>query len=112
MIVCDIPQVEERTCEVIRLTEKGNLNGKIARRKRSELGNRLPAESLRDLNDMGKATLLEVQWSVGDYSSLDTTVEVKPRQQHLVKAERCEILLPGTRVSETYQATKRHPTSF
>jgi hypothetical protein len=67
--------------------------------------------SPQDLDDMGKAKLLQVQWRVGDYSSLDTTVEVKPRQQHLVKAERCEILLPGTRVSETYQATKRHPKS-
>lgn len=62
MIVPDVPQVEERTCEVIRLTEKGNLNGKIARRKRGELGNRLPAELPQDLNDMGKAKLLEVQW--------------------------------------------------
>ncbi len=58
---------------------------------------------------MGKAKLLEVQWSVGDYSSLDTTVEVKPRQQLLVQAESCEILLSGTMVSETYQTTKRHP---
>ena len=62
MIVRDVPQVEERTCEVIRLTEKGNLNGKIARRKRDELGNRLPDVLSQDLNDMGKATLLEVQW--------------------------------------------------
>jgi hypothetical protein len=62
MIVRDVPQVKESTCEVIRLTEKGNLNGKIARRKRDELGNRLPDESSQDLNDMGKATLLEVQW--------------------------------------------------
>jgi hypothetical protein len=41
--------------------------------------------SPQDLDDMGKAKLLEVQWQVGDYSSLDTTVEVKPRQQHLVE---------------------------
>jgi len=49
MIVRDVPQVEESTCEVIRLTEKGNLNGKIARRKRGELGNRLPDVSPQDL---------------------------------------------------------------
>lgn len=49
MIVRDVPQVEENTCEVIRLTEKGNLNGKIARRKRGELGNRLPDVSPQDL---------------------------------------------------------------
>jgi len=49
MIVRDVPQVEENTCEVIRLTEKGNLNGKIARRKRGELGNRLPESQPQDL---------------------------------------------------------------
>ncbi len=38
----------------------------------------------QDLNDMGKAKLLEVQWSVGDYSSLDTTVYVKPWEQQFV----------------------------
>jgi hypothetical protein len=43
MIALDVPQVEEITCEVIRFTEKGNLNGKIARRKRDELGSRSPA---------------------------------------------------------------------
>ena len=43
MIVRDVPQVEETTCDVIRFTEKGKIvNGKIARRKRGELGNRLP----------------------------------------------------------------------
>jgi len=42
MIVRDVPQVEEITCEVIRFTEKGNLNGKIACRKRGETGSRLP----------------------------------------------------------------------
>ena len=61
MIVRNVSQVKKNTCEVIRLTEKGNPNGKIARRKRDELGNRLPASSSRDLNDMGKAKLLEVQ---------------------------------------------------
>jgi DNA polymerase III alpha subunit len=61
MIVRNVSQVKKSTCEVIRFTEKGNLNGKIARRKRDELGNRLPASSSRDLNDMGKAKLLEVQ---------------------------------------------------
>ena len=109
MIVRDVPQAEEMTCEVIRFTEKGNLNGKIACRKRGEAGNRLPYDAPQDLDDMGKARLLEVQWRVGDYSSLDTTVEVKARQQHLVQAEICEILLPGTRVNETHQAMKRHP---
>jgi len=49
MIVRNVSQVKKNTCEVIRLTEKGNLNGKIARRKRDELGNRLPALSFRDL---------------------------------------------------------------
>ena len=49
MIVRYVPQVEENTCEVIRLTEKGNLNGKIACRKRGELGNRLPDVSPQDL---------------------------------------------------------------
>jgi 23S rRNA maturation-related 3'-5' exoribonuclease YhaM len=62
LIVCNISQVEESTCEVIRFTEKGNLNGKIARRKRDEAGNRLPYEPSQDLDDMGKAKLLEVQW--------------------------------------------------
>jgi len=62
MIVREVPQVEEHTCEVIRFTEKGNLNGKIACRKRGELGNRLPDVLPQDLNDMGKAKLLEVQW--------------------------------------------------
>jgi hypothetical protein len=61
MIVCDVPQVEENTCEVIRFTERRNLNGKIARRKRDRLGNRLPALLSQDLDDMGKAKLLEVQ---------------------------------------------------
>jgi hypothetical protein len=49
MIVRDVPQVEENTYEVIRFTEKGNLNGKIARRKRGELGNRLPESKPQDL---------------------------------------------------------------
>ena len=62
MIVRDVPQAEENTCEVIRFTEKGNLNGKIARRKRGEAGNRLPYVSPQDLVDMGKAKLLEVEW--------------------------------------------------
>lgn len=62
MIVRYVPQVEENTCEVIQLTEKGNLNGKIARRKRGELGNRLPEMSPRDLVIWVKAKLLEVQW--------------------------------------------------
>jgi len=62
LIVRNVSQVEESTCEVIRFTEKGNLNGKIARRKRDGAGNRLPYESSRDLDDMGKAKLLEVQW--------------------------------------------------
>ena len=49
MIVRYVPQVEENPCEVIRLTEKGNPNGKIARRKRGELENRLPTELPQDL---------------------------------------------------------------
>jgi hypothetical protein len=49
MTVSDVPQVEEITCEVIRFTEKGNLNGKNARRKRGELGNRLPEAQPQDL---------------------------------------------------------------
>ena len=32
----------------------------------------------QDLGDMGKAKLPEVQWRVGDQSSLDTTAEVEP----------------------------------
>ena len=62
MIVRDVPQVEENTCEVIRFTERGNLNGKIARRKRGGTGNRLPKMPPQDLDNMGKAKLLEVQW--------------------------------------------------
>ena len=60
---------------------------------------------------MGKTELFEVQWQVGNNSSLDTTVEIKPWQPHLSDAEISEILLPGTMVNETYQATKRHPNS-
>jgi len=75
------------------------------------MGSRLPECEPQDLGDMGKAKLPEVQWQVGDYSSLDTTAEVEPWQQHLVQAESCEILLPGTMVSETYQATNGHPKS-
>jgi len=39
-----------------------------------------------DLGEMGKAELLEVQWQVGDQSSLDTAAEVEPERQHLVEA--------------------------
>ncbi|MEJ5200872.1 MAG: hypothetical protein WHV66_01450 [Anaerolineales bacterium] len=60
MIVRNVSLVEETTSEVIRFTEKGNLNGKIARRKRDEAGNRLPYEPSQDLDDMGKAKLLEI----------------------------------------------------
>jgi len=66
VIVRNVPQVEETTCEAIRFTERRNLNGKIARRKRGELGNRLPEWYPQGLNDTGKAKLLEVQWQVGD----------------------------------------------
>ena len=36
---------------------------------------------------MGKAKLLEIQWSVGDLYSLDSTVEVKTRWQLLNATE-------------------------
>jgi hypothetical protein len=61
MIVRDVPQVGENTCEVIRFTEKGNLNGKIACRKRDESGNPFTVGVIPRPGDMGKATLLEVQ---------------------------------------------------
>ncbi len=59
-IALEAPQVEENTCEAIRPTEKGNLNGNIACRKRGEPGNCLPVSSPRSLDGMGKAGLLEV----------------------------------------------------
>ena len=55
MIVRDVPQVEENTCEVIRLTEKGNLNGKIARRKRDESGKPFTVGVIPRPGDMGKS---------------------------------------------------------
>jgi hypothetical protein len=62
MIVRDVPQVEVITCEVIRFTEKGNPNGKIARRKRDESGKPCTVWVISRPGDMGKAKLLEVQW--------------------------------------------------
>jgi hypothetical protein len=41
----------------------------------------------QDLDDMGKAELLEVQWQVGDSPSPDNTIEVRLRQQHLTDTE-------------------------
>jgi len=67
--------------------QKGKPGGTIACQKRSELGSRLPESELRDLDDMGKATLPEVQWRVGDRASLDTTAEIEPWQKHLVAEE-------------------------
>jgi hypothetical protein len=58
MIVRNVPQVEESTCEVIRFTEKGNLNGKIARRKRDESGKPFTVGVIPRPGDMGKAKLL------------------------------------------------------
>ena len=65
----------------------------------------------QDLDDMGKAELLEVQWQVRGWYSLDTTVYVKPWPPQPERSELCEILRPGTMVNETYQATNGHPTS-
>jgi len=55
MIVRNVPQVEESTCEVIRFTEKGNLNGKIARRKRDGSGKPFTVEVIPRPGDMGKS---------------------------------------------------------
>ena len=66
-ILRNATQVEEGgTCEASRLTEKGNLYGTKACRKRDQLRNRLSESESQDLEDMGKAKLLQVQWQVGD----------------------------------------------
>ena len=78
MIVRNVPQVEQYTCEVIRLTERRNLNGKIACRKRGKLGNRLPDVSPQDLVIWVKLNCLKSSGKLETASSLDTTVEVKP----------------------------------
>ena len=110
MIVRDVPQVEENTCEVIRLTEKGNLNGKIARRKRDELGNRLPALSSQDLMIWVKLNCLKSSGKLETIPPLTQRLRSSP-DSNILHRSRCEILLSGTMVNETYQITKRHPTS-
>ena len=110
MIVRDVPQVEENTCEVIRLTEKGNLNGKIARRKRDELGNRLPALSSQDLMIWVKLNRLKSSDKLETCPPLTQRLRSSP-DSNILHRSRCEILLSGTMVNETYQITKRHPTS-
>jgi hypothetical protein len=110
MIVRNVSQVKKNTCEVIRFTEKGNLNGKIARRKRDELGNRLPASSSRDLMIWVKLHCLKSSDTLETYPPLTQRSRSSPASNILQKS-RCEILLSGTMVNETYQITKRHPTS-
>ncbi|HET9910203.1 MAG TPA: hypothetical protein VFQ23_26395 [Anaerolineales bacterium] len=110
MIVRNVSQVKKNTCEVIRLTEKGNLNGKIARRKRDELGNRLPASSSRDLMIWVKLNCLKSSDKLETYPPLTQRLRSSP-DSNILQRSRCEILLSGTMVNETYQITKRHPTS-
>ena len=111
MIVRNVSQVKKNTCEVIRLTEKGNLNGKIARRKRDELGNRLPALSSQDLMIWVKLNRLKSSDKLETFPPLTQRLRSSP-DSTISYALRCEILLSGTMVSETYQPTKRHPKSF
>jgi len=53
-------QVEEQACKVIQPTWRENPKGKIACWKKGQLRNRLSESGLRDLDDRGKAGLLEV----------------------------------------------------
>ena len=87
MIVRDVPQVEESTCEVIRLTEKGNLNGKIARRKRGELGNRLPAELPQDLMIWVKLNCLKSSGKLETIPPLTQRLRSSPDSSILYKRE-------------------------
>jgi len=110
MIVRNVSQVKKNTCEVIRLTEKGNLNGKIAHRKRDEPGNRLPASSFRDLMIWVKLNCLKSSDKLETCPPLTQRLRSSP-DSNILHRSRCEILLLGTMVNETYQITKRHPTS-
>jgi hypothetical protein len=110
MIVRNVSQVKKNTCEVIRLTEKGNLNGKIARRKRDELGNRVPASSSRDLMIWVKLNCLKSSDKLETCPPLTQRLRSSP-DSNILHRSRCEILLSGTMVNETYQITKRHPVS-
>jgi DNA polymerase-3 subunit alpha len=110
MIVRNVSQVKKDTCEVIRLTEKGNLNGKIARRKRNELGNRLPASSFRDLMIWVRLNCLKSSDKLETCPPLTQRLRSSP-DSNILHRSRCEILLLGTMVNETCQITKRHPKS-
>ena len=61
MIVRDVPQVEENTCEVNRLTERGNLTRENSMSVKGENWETVyQIVNPQDLNDMGKAELLKV----------------------------------------------------
>ena len=81
LIALEAPQVEETTCEAIRPTEKGNLYGNIACRKRGEPGNRLPACCPKAWMIWVKLNCLKSNGELETVYSLDTTVEVKSRRQ-------------------------------
>ena len=81
VIALEAPQVEESTCEAIRPTEKGNLYGNIACRRRGEPGNRLPERCPKAWMRWVKLDCLKSNGKLETEYSLDTTVEVKTRRQ-------------------------------
>jgi hypothetical protein len=81
LIAHNAPQVEEATCEAIRPTEKGNLYGNIACRRRGEPGNRLPACRPKAWMRWVKLNCLKSNGKLETEYSLDTTVTVKTWRQ-------------------------------
>jgi hypothetical protein len=81
LIALEAPQVEETACEAIRPTEKGNLYGNIACRRRGEPGNRLPERRPKAWMIWVRLNCLKSNGELETEYSLDTTVEVKTRRQ-------------------------------
>jgi hypothetical protein len=78
MIALEVPQVGERPVRSADLPKRETGTGPQHVGKGMDWETVYQSMPFRDLDVMGNAELLEVQWSVGGWYSLDTMVVVKP----------------------------------